>query len=289
MVKIFRWVLLFLGLAKSATQSAELLDEAAFTRFIADRIGALGIIVKPQAPESFSLELEAADKKTAIMYLDNAYARYKSEPERLEVVAADFTALAINITSPLVDAEAGPEALLPAVRDLEYIRVLQASTQQFEGEHKGDQLAVLPLVGELGIVLAFDTESSTEFATWQQIEELGIKRDQALALALQNFERIAVDPDIYKFKGFVGLDAGGSYQASLLLTDGYWERQKFPFKGELVAFPVTRDAMFLTGSEETEGLKAARDMVAKWIDENAYPMSAQPIVRRSGKWSVFEE
>jgi hypothetical protein len=289
MAKIFKWALLSLCLAASAMQAAELLDEAAFTQLIADRIVALGVKIKPQVPGSFSLELEGADKKTSILNLDNAFARYKSAPDSLEDVAADFGAVAKKMTSPLVAAEAGLETLLPAVRDLEYIRVLQVNTQKFEGEHKGDQLAVLPLFGELGIVLAFDMESSTEFATWRRIEGLGIKRDEALALALRNFERIEVDPDINVFKGFVGLDAGGSYQASLLLTDAYWERQKFPFKGDLVAFPVTRDVMFLTGSEETEGLKAARDMAVKWIEENAYPMSSQPIVRRSGKWSVFEE
>lgn len=289
MANIFKWALLFLGLAASVVQAAELLDETAFTRFMTDRIVAIGVKIKPQAPGRFSLELEAAENKTSTMNLDNAYARYKAAPDSLEDIAADFAAVAKKMTSPLVAAEAGLEKLLPAVRDLEYIRVLQAESKNFEGEHKGDELAVLPLIGELGIVLAFDMESSTVFATWQRIESLGVKRDEALALALRNFENIAVDPVIHEFKGFVGLDSGGSYQASLLLTDAYWERHKFPFKGDLVAFPVTRDAMFLTGSEETEGLKAARAIAAEWIEENAYPMSSQPIVRQYGKWDVFEE
>jgi hypothetical protein len=281
--------MLLLGLAASGAHAAELLDEAAFTRIVADRIVALGIKIKPQVPGPFRLELEGMDTETSILNLGNAYARYKSAPDSLEDVAADFAAVAKKMTSPLTAAAARPETLMPAVRDLEYIRVLQASTQKFEGEHKGDEMAVLPLFGELGIVLAFDTESSTEFATWQRIEGLGINRNEALALALRNFEHIAVDPDIYEFKGFVGLDGGGSYQATLLLTDAYWERQKFPLKGDLVAFPVTRDAMFLTGSEEADGLKAAQDIAAKWIEENAYPMSAQPIVLRGGKWGVFGE
>jgi hypothetical protein len=285
-LNIFKKALLLLGLAAGGAQAAELLDEAAFTRVVADRIESLGLGIKPTVTGPLTVELEGNDK-TATMNLDNAYADYKSSPENLDAVAAGFVDTAKSIFSPAPANRA--ETLLPVVRDVEFINFMQTAVRdKSEGAHKGDELAVVTLYGDVGLLFAFDSETMVQFATWQEIEGLGIKREDAKALALKNFERSLPMPDVVEFEGFWGLEFGGSYQSSLLLSDTYWQSRSFPFKGDLVAFPASREAMFLTGSGE-EKLADVRATAKKWMDEHSYPLSAQPLVRRDGKWSVFEE
>ena len=287
MASFLRKALLLLHLAAGGAQAAELLDEAAFTQVVADRIESLDLGIKTTVTGPLTVELAGAEK-TATMSLDNAYADYKSAPDHLDAVTGGFVDTAKSIFSPA--PAKSPDALLPVVRDLEFISVMQTNTREkSEGAHKGDELAVLPLFGELGLVFAFDSDTLIQYATWQDIDLLGIKREEVQALALKNFERAAPMPNIVEFDGFWGMDSGGPYQSSLLLSVPYWQSQTFPFKGDLVLIPASRDVMFVTGSGESEGMKEAQAMAKKWMDENSYPMSARPLVRRGGKWSVFEE
>ena len=52
-------------------------------------------------------------------------------------------------------------------------------------------------------------------------------------------------------------------------------------------FPVSRDMLIVTGSDETEGLLAANEATTEWIKEMPYVISDKPIVRRNGKWIPF--
>ena len=158
MANFFRKALLLLGLAAGGAQAAELLDEAAFTQVVADRIESLGLGVKVTVKGPLTVELAGSDK-TATMSLDNGYVDYKSAPDDLDAVAGGFVDTAKSIFSPAPAKAAS--SLLPVVRDLEFISVMQTNTREkSEGAHQGDELAVLPLFGELGLVFAFDSDIS---------------------------------------------------------------------------------------------------------------------------------
>ena len=141
------------GLGGRRGASGAILDEAAFTQVVADRIKSLGLGVKVTVKGPLTVELAGSDK-TATMSLDNGYVDYKSAPDDLDAVAGGFVDTAKSIFSPAPAKAAS--SLLPVVRDLEFISVMQTNTREkSEGAHQGDELAVLPLFGELGLVFAF--------------------------------------------------------------------------------------------------------------------------------------
>jgi len=81
----------------------------------------------------------------------------------------------------------------------------------------------------------------------------------------------------------------GFFEASLLLLDDVWDVQLAPhLKGRPVVTMPFRDLVFVTGSEDVEGLQRVRKLEADTQTQQlVHPLSRQFLVRRDGAWRVL--
>lgn len=133
----------------------------------------------------------------------------------------------------------------------------------------------------------FDAPDTVKYADSRTIKELGLTEADLDAVAIQNLQRIMAEPMIETYPEMVAISASDPYLSSLLLIDRFWAKDRFRFRGDLVVFVVARDLMLVTGSGEDVGLAAAREAVQQLIGQLPSAISADPIVRRDGKWQSF--
>jgi uncharacterized protein YtpQ (UPF0354 family) len=120
-----------------------------------------------------------------------------------------------------------------------------------------------------------------------QLDEFEIEKAGLLPLALENLTRIMPSAEQNGDGPWYWLSAGGDYEASLLLFDAVWDQLAQSVDGEIVAAVPARDTLVFTGSNSAEGLKAIKDQAAHVVKTGNYVVSETLIIRRGGKWEVF--
>jgi uncharacterized protein YtpQ (UPF0354 family) len=155
---------------------------------------------------------------------------------------------------------------------------------------KEPNFATENLNDELVMVYALDSVRGLSYLTREQLQKIVPAPSEARALALENLERILPKFDKRGSNGFFLLQAGGTFEASLLLLDRLWQQKEFEVKGDYVVGIPTRDILVITGSNEKEGLKRAREYVdAALARDPAYRVTADLFVRRDGQWVKWTE
>ena len=83
------------------------------------------------------------------------------------------------------------------------------------------------------------------------------------------------------------IEAGGSYEASLLLADGIWSSGQITVDGDIVVAVPSRDALLVTGSRNRRGIARLRAMAAE-LAAGTYALTPTLFVYRDGKFVRFE-
>ena len=181
------------------------------------------------------------------------------------------------------DTSLSADHILPLIRTKSYLQKIEDTA----GANSKSHLIREELAGDLEICFVFDLPGVTKFIDEETIAALAIDRKTLLETAIANLRKITPKPIIESDKELAFVHDGGTYQSSLLLIGEFWNSKTFPYHGDLVVFLVSRDVTLVTGSEEPEGLAAAGDFARDMIAKEPFPMTAQPIVRRNGKWQNF--
>lgn len=212
-------------------------------------------------------------------YLDNAFKRYLDEPARIEEILNEYARILVD------DFDEAPfakrEKFVAVIRHESYMDSLKKNKradQVFPGRK---------LAGDIYVFYAFDAPDTLRYADLQATKKAGLKEPDFDAVAIQNLRRIMVEPLIETYPQMVVISSNDPYMTSALLIDQFWSPERFRFRGDLVAFVIARDLMVVTGSDEQEGLEAARKATRELVDQLPYAISAEPIVRRNGKWQSF--
>lgn len=230
------------------------------------------------------LEVKFTDEKgTAKTYfLNNCRKLVAVDPANAGEIIANFIK-AYDTGPPQV-----PEAIVPVVKDVAWVEEMLA-VRRAHGA-KDPNFATEPLNDELVVVYALDSVRGLSFLSREQLTQILPDPSGVRALALENLERILPKFDKRGSNGFFLLQAGGNFEASLLLLDRVWSQTEFAVKGDYVVGVPTRDIVVITGSNEKEGLKRAREYVDKALEKDpAYRVSADLFVRRDGQWVKWTE
>jgi len=83
------------------------------------------------------------------------------------------------------------------------------------------------------------------------------------------------------------ISAGGDYEASLLLIDDIWSAGQIKVDGDIVVAIPAKDVLLFTGSCNRKGLKAVRELVAKFVAQQRYTVSDALFVFRNGRFARF--
>jgi hypothetical protein len=233
--------------------------------------------------EKFCISLRRADKPDAQYFLGTLFADYcRARPaDRTRMIAA-LTATTMEAV-PDSYATSWQEAkshLLPRVRD----RVTYALMRKRADQDKKVNFTDEPFTEHLALELVYDLPNSIGSVNHDQLSGWGVTRDEALAVARDNLWAISNRDFKSVAPGVHVSDWHDSYDASrLFLHDLIWQ---LPVRGDHVVMTPSRNDLFVTGSEDPDGLVAMATMAARCLADPRFITGAAVRLEKN-KWRSF--
>jgi uncharacterized protein YtpQ (UPF0354 family) len=236
---------------------------------------------------ALELKLVLQDGTEQTAFLANAFTEYQAHPAlRNDVLEKFVTALRETIGHP--KGQVDRTRIVPVIKDTAYLTEVRRAL-----EARGHDAAKLSQAHdlynpELLVLYAEDTPNNMRYLTDDDVSELGIRREDLRPLAVENLRRLLPDVNMAGDGGVFLMQAGGDYEASLLLIESIWSSGQIEVDGEIVVAIPARGILMVTGSGNKAGLKTVRELAAKTSAEAAYRLTPHLFVFRSGRFEVFE-
>ena len=281
-MRLFRVFLLgFFVVALGLAKADEFLSPQAFSERFSQRLReALPQAgVEIVAPLHLRISLRKSGDST--VYLADAFEVYKQEPDSGEDLIARYVAGAIE--SMQMPSKIEASKIVPVLKTRKWLdEVTKGSASE--------QPVVYDVVNEeLVIVYAEDTGKSLGYFSTQEFTDSEIERSGLRHLAASNLVRILPKIERHGGDGFYTIQAGGDFEASLLVTGTVWTQKSFPVKGDHVFSVPARDKIFVTGSKDVEGLKKIRELAERVYRESSHRLSSKLFVLRDNAVSILPE
>jgi uncharacterized protein YtpQ (UPF0354 family) len=272
--------LLVIGIAR-----AETLSPQAFTEAAAVEARAAMPSARVTVKGSLHLETRSAAGEEITTDLHNAYERYRRAPESRDEIIRRYIGVLVE---SLAYADAKPaldrSRIVPVLKPQRWIDGARQVEKEAKVEPKPEILTE-PFNSELAIVYAEDRPQSLRYLTTR--DDVG-DRARLLILALGNLHRLLQRIEMREGVDHVLLiEAGGSYEASLLLADGIWSSGQIEVVGDIVVAVPNRDTLLVTGSRNRRGIARLRAMAAA-LAAGTYALTPTLFVYRDGKFLKFE-
>jgi uncharacterized protein YtpQ (UPF0354 family) len=257
--------------------------EDKFARLMADMMRRCGDIRESSYNKAdFSLTFTRDGEEAGIINLRNLFIEYcnADKMDRDELLKRTCRGMLNTMDLPEDFEDVKPD-LLPTVRNRSMIEVMRLDAQTAGKEPM--EMLWAPLTDELVICLVYDLPTSLRFVVPQDLEKWGVTLYEALEVAEQNlaqreFPMMALDDRVYV------IETGDAYDGTrLLLKDGL---RKLRLNGQLIALPVTRDCLLITGSEDAVGLGIVAQ-IAKEKFAAARPLLPIPLILNGDDWEKW--
>ena len=279
-----RLAALVLCLLLAAPAAAQLLlSKEAFTQQFAKALRAEGMSVKVKG--ELELEVKDAAGKEMTAYLDNAYALYASDPKARKAVIQRYVRSLLDSAKDQ-DAPLDRSRIVPVVKDRGWLAEIRKVAQERGGKPMDNIFE--DLNEDLVIVYAQDSPRNIRYLIGDNLAELGLKKNELRALAVDNLRNLLPDVELRRGPLFSMITAGGDYEASLLLFDDLWAGGKLEVDGDVVVAVPSRDLLLFTGSRNRPGLARLREVASKAAREASYSLTDRLFVYRNGKFERFE-
>ena len=256
----------------------------AFAHILREELPALRVTIR--GPLELKLVQQDGAEQTA--FLENAFTEYQANPDARQEVLEKFAAgLLESISFP--KGQIDRARIVPVIKDAAYITEVRRSLQS-RGHDAGKFSQAHDLYNsELVVLYAEDTPNNMRYLTDDDVSELGIDRADLRQLSIENLRRLLPDVKMAGDNGVFLMQAGGDYEASLLLIDSIWGSGQIEVEGEIVIAIPARGILVVTGSRNKAGLKTVRELANKTAAEAAYRLTPQLFVFRSGRFEVFDD
>ncbi|MBP7864886.1 MAG: DUF1444 family protein [Acidobacteria bacterium] len=272
---------------KPKARPSPLISPAAFTRAYAKACRESIPDVQVQVVRDLEVKVTARDTGEFMAYLSNAYDSYRNDPDsRDNVIRAHVAVMKENLTQ--VKAPVDKSRIVPVIKDRIWLEGVMASSPLKDAK-PGFGLVFEELCPDLRVVYAVDTDQSVRFLKEEDLEAVKVRREELRELACKNLRRLLPSLDRAGGDGVFLLEAGGMYEASLLLLESIWDPEILPVRGEFVLAVPTRDILMITGSEDADGLRKVRKLAPRIWEEGPYSLSQKLFVYRKGKIEEFRE
>ena len=267
-------------------EDAQAMGSAEFTQHCAERVR----IEQPDAAVAIAgdrhLKIKDDDGTELDMYLDNAFRRYCGAPEDLETIV-EQQLRTLRTTTGDWDSQINEENLLPVLRGRAFLEEMTRMLTQ-NPEEGEEALPVSDRVNDdISVLYVFDTEDAMRYVQARDLEQLTVARDRLFGRAVANLRTLLANARVEGEKGYYMPVAGGDYESSLLFLSEFWTKERFPVKGEIVVFPLARDLLIVTGSEEKKALAQATKVAAEAEETMDYFISDKPFRYKDGRWVRF--
>lgn len=237
------------------------------------------------------LTVKTATGQVGRVFLENPYSDYCADPDALEDIVQTHVRSIVQSISRYAAEGSGVDLdeVLPMIRARDWIEDRGRQVRRAGGRH-GSETFHEPFVGPLVIVYAMDRPDTIQYLRHLDVERLDVEPATLKAKAIENLARRVPDFRAATIRGgnAAVFEADDDLASSLLLFDGIWSREAFQFGGDVVVAVPERGTLLVTGSDNAAGLAHVRDIAAKITNGSPYGLSDILLVRRNGRFELFE-
>ncbi len=268
--------------AATGATAIDLLLPEVFSKRCAERIQAKVPDVTIGIPQPLQLKLSHAKSGVSTIYLEEAYEAYKQSPDKLDEIIDLYAAGALDALPSASGVDA--TRIVPIVKP----RAWLAEVGVVEGADQAE-LVYDDLNPELVVVYAEDTPSSLSYFSSAELAKAKIDRSGLRQLASTNLVRLLPKIERRGEDGVYMVAAGGEYETSLLAVGTGWKKDSFQVKGDFVFAAPARGSLYVTGSEDADGIKTVRGYARTIYRDSSQKISPELFVQRGGKLTVLAE
>lgn len=268
---------------------ADVLSPSAFTSSYVEVLQSKAPKLRIAIKGPLELQVIDAESEELTVFLDNAYSEYKlNTAKHKEVLEKYVNASLATIRNRKADVD--PSKIVPIVKHRAFLNeVKQSLRERGFAADKFDELYVYEMYNnDLVILYAEDTPKNIRYLIEDDLKTMKIEKTGLKELAVNNLKSLLPRIQLYGSEGTYMIDAGGHYEASLLLFDSIWRGDQIKVDGEIIVAIPTRDILLITGNKDQKGLKTIRELAAKTFEEGPYSLTAQLFVYRDGKFIPYK-
>lgn len=255
-----------------------------FTEEVARRVRLAAPQLDVQVVKALELAINMGDDGGNRAFLDNAYQMYQGESARNRSDVID------RFVRSFAEAAAGLErsrdAIIPIVKDRDWLEEIRLSMQRM-GSGKVQENVYEDINDALVVVYAIDTPSNIAYLSPDELESLGVQREDLRALAVRNLCGLLPGIEVHRGDLVNMITADGNYEASLLLFADLWEREREKLRGEPVAAVPARDLLLFADSANPDAVAQLKQLASKMRAEATYALTDRLFVLREGNWLPF--
>ncbi|RMH26367.1 MAG: DUF1444 family protein [Planctomycetota bacterium] len=221
--------------------------------------------------------------------LKRLHAACVREPETAERFRSEFLAAFQAAFAPEPPAQVDRQRIIPILRSPEYFdRLMEELARHEPGEAPHGPARAL-MNERLAVAFAEDDPRALRFLREDELESMGLSFEDGLALAITNLARLTPQMRFQPVGEFYMVTAGGRYEASLILERQTWESRQIEVKGDYVFGIPRQDVLFVTGSEDAEGLARMDEMMRAAVESTDAVISSDLFVlQEGGRIVVFD-
>lgn len=151
-----------------------------------------------------------------------------------------------------------------------------------------DTPVVRPLAADVVVMYAIDRPNRLEYITHKTLSIMGMGLEALHQLAVRNLPRCLDRIQLHDCgDGVIGISAGGTFEATLLLLDELWPRLAPHLPGQPLAAIPSRDLIFIIGSEQPQAFELIAARARTALAERRHALSNAVFIRNSGGWSAY--
>jgi len=144
---------------------------------------------------------------------------------------------------------------------------------------------LIPLGEHLYLGLVYDLPRAMQSIPDDRLKQWGITVFEAMESAKDQLKQIPIGV-MGTGEGFYVFNTGDHYDSARLILVG--DLHQLECKGQPVALVANRDSLFVTGSEDAEGLRLMVELAEPALTEEPRPLSPFPLIYEYGEWSDWE-
>ncbi|MGK6355439.1 hypothetical protein ACMGDH_09435 [Sphingomonas sp. DT-207] len=226
--------------------------------------------------DGVDIRMRRADGGTINLFLGNAHAQYRNEPEVLEALIEAHLASARASAAP--QAPLDLNLVLPLIKSRSWLATAAAQI--------GDDvdLVIRPFVSDLIIVPVQDLPSTMAFVKRQHLEGV-CDEAQLFARAMSNLAGRAAGLQAIGGNGRYRIELDGFFDASLILVAADWIGQ-LDLEGDPVFAIPCRDQLMVCGSDDAEAVAELAEIAPQIATAEAYDISAELLTLKGGKIEI---
>lgn len=260
------------------------MDPVAFTEHVANRVRAAVPGMEVTVVGDLELAIRTGDDGNNRAFLNNAYQMFLGEsPKQRDALVGRFVQSFAEAAKGL---ERSADAIIPVIKDRGWLAETRESMRAMGSEGQQDHVHE-SLNDDLVVVYAIDTPSNIAYLNSDELDKLGVRREDLRTLAVRNLRGLLPGIEVQRGEKLSMVTADGNYEASLLLFSDLWARESERMRGVPVAAVPARDLLLFADSADADAVAQLRDIAAKARAEATYGLTDRVFLLGESGWQPF--